>query len=418
MDYFTYKDGQAYCEDVPLATIAKEQGTPVYVYSRATLARHCINLREAFASYPTLPCFAVKANSNLSFLQEIFSHGFGADLVSRGELERALLAGVKPENIVYSGVGKRLDEIDRALEVGIGSFNVESAYELRHIEEVAQAKQTSAPITLRVNPNIDAQTNPKIATGLYSTKFGLAEEDAWQLIKTIEGSEHLQLVGLSCHIGSQITSLDPLRNAAARMAEIAQRALDAGHSLKFINMGGGLGIRYKDERPPSLASYAQTLIDEVSGTGLKLLIEPGRVVAGNTGIVLTRVIGVKKTAKKHFVVVDAAMNDLLRPSMYGSFHDILPVKQSTDPATELCDIVGPICETGDFLGQDRTMTLPAESDLIYVRGCGAYAATMASNYNSRARSTEVLVDGDSYKVIRPREILADLWGPELAGLES
>jgi diaminopimelate decarboxylase len=417
VDYFSYRDGRAQCEELPLTDLAETEGTPLYVYSKATLARHCQNLKKAFAAYPTLPCFAVKANSNLSFLREIFSHGFGADLVSIGELERSLLAGVNPKDIVYSGVGKRHDEIERALSVGIGSFNAESAYELKHIESIAKQRKLKAPITLRVNPDIDAKTNPKIATGLYSTKFGLKEDIAWELMETIRHSEHLTLTGVSCHIGSQITQLQPLQEAAKRMAKIASRALEVGHKLDFVNMGGGLGIRYRDESPPSLEDYAGTLINEIKPTGLRLLIEPGRVVAGNTGVLVTRVIGVKKTAEKYFVVVDAAMNDLLRPSLYGSYHDILPVKEPTTGENVVCDIVGPICETGDFLGKDRTMKLPEQGDLLYIRGCGAYAATMASNYNSRPRSAEVLVNEKAYRVIRPREKLTSLWESELEGLK-
>lgn len=418
LDFFSYRDGEAYCEDLPLRQIAEQVGTPAYIYSKATLARHCANLQKAFAPYPTLPCFAVKANSNLSFLREIFAHGFGADLVSVGELERSLLAGVKPKDIVFSGVGKRIDEIDRALDVGIGSFNVESQYELSHIATAAARKNMQAPITLRINPNIDAKTNPKIATGLYSTKFGLAEEDAFTLLEMIKAAPQLQLAGLSCHIGSQITELAPLKEAAQRMAEITQRALALGHHPRFINMGGGLGIRYRNELPPSLEDYANTLIEQIKPTGLKLLIEPGRVVAGNTGIVLTRVIGIKRSPQKSFIIVDAAMNDLLRPSMYGSYHDILPVAETKDAENVLCDVVGPICETGDYLGKDRSMAVPSEGDLMFIRGCGAYGATMASNYNSRPRAVEVMVDGVQSRIIRPREKLADLWASEAACLHE
>ena len=417
MDYFSYQNGEAFCEQVALAAVAEQVGTPCYVYSAATLRRHLGKLREAFASYPTLPCFAVKANSNLSVLREIFAQEFGADLVSVGELERSLLAGVNHQRIVFSGVGKRPSEIRRALEVGILSFNVESTYELELIGRLAAELEVQAPISLRVNPNIDARTNPKIATGLYTTKFGLTEDDVEVLAERIRQHDYLQLVGLACHIGSQITELAPLKEAAERMRELSQKLMHNGHALQLLNMGGGLGIRYRDEAPPGLDEYAATLIEAVRPTGLRLVIEPGRVVAGNIGILLTRVIGVKQTPAKHFVVVDAAMNDLLRPSMYGSYHDILPAQEPSQRPWGLCDFVGPICETGDILGQDRRIPLPAAEDLYMIRGCGAYAASMASQYNSRPRAAEVLVDGDRFRVVRPRETLASLWQAELDALD-
>lgn len=419
MDHFHYVNGIATCEEVPLPRIAEAVGTPAYIYSAATLRRHCRRFAQAFSRYDALPCFAVKANSNLSVLAEIFASGFGADIVSVGELERALLSGAKPKEIVFSGVGKREDEIRRGLEAGILSFNVESEAELSLVARIAAERSDVAPVSLRVNPNIDAKTNPKIATGLHSTKFGIPEDVALQLIDKVGASPALKLVGLACHIGSQITDLTPLKEAAQRMVGLAQGAQQRGHELKLINMGGGLGIRYRSETPPELEDYAETLIREVKPTGLRLLVEPGRVVAGNSGILLSRVLGLKQTPAKTFVVCDAAMNDLTRPTLYDSYHEILPVREAAAPdesASPVCDYVGPICETGDILGQDRPCPTLEAGEFIYVRGCGAYAAAMASQYNSRPRAPEVLVDGDEFFVIRPRETLESLWAGEKAAL--
>ena len=419
MDHFRYVNGTAHCENVPLEKIANAVGTPAYVYSVATLIRHCTALKQAFKSYPTLPCYAVKANSNLSILKEVFNQGFGADVVSIGELERALLAGAKPEQIVYSGVGKRVDEITRALNAGILSFNLESAFELDHIRDTARACNKVARLCIRINPNIDAKTHPKIATGLYSTKFGMAEESAKNLLKKIQGDPNLKLVGLACHIGSQIVDIKPLQEAAARMRHLAEEIIGLGFPLEFLNMGGGLGIRYNDETPPSLDIYANSLIEAIKPTGLKLVIEPGRVIMGNVGIIITKCIGSKANPEKTFVIVDAAMNDLLRPSIYGSFHDILTVNEK-DAAGEkrLTDIVGPVCETGDFIGRDRLAPQIKEGSLLFVRSCGAYAASMASNYNSRPRAVEVLVRDQEFFVVKQREKLAALWADELDALKK
>jgi diaminopimelate decarboxylase len=412
MDHFHYRSGKAFCEDVPLEEIAAEYGTPAYVYSRATLQRHLKRVKDAFSGYPTVPCFAVKANSNLSLLRDIFRAGFGADVVSLGELKRAVQAGVMPEQIVYSGVGKRADEIEAGLATGILSFNVESGFELERLAVMADKLGRPAPISLRINPNIDAKTNPKIATGLYSTKFGMSEEEARGLVNRIKAHPRLHLVGIACHIGSQITSLKPLGEAAERMAQLASQWLAEGHELKYLNMGGGLGIRYRDEEPPEMEDYAETLFRSVRQTGLTLVIEPGRVLVGNVGVLLCQVLGVKQTPQKNFLIVDGAMNDLLRPSMYDSFHEILPVREPTGSETQSYDVVGPICETGDFFGKDRAMPPQQQDDFIFVRACGAYAATMASNYNSRPRAAEVLVDGKETFLIKPREPLEQLWWGE------
>lgn len=412
MDHFLASGGRMFCENVAMQDIADAQGTPAYVYSRATLSRHCEKLKQAFAAYPTLACFAVKANSNLHYLREVFSHGLGADLVSLGELERARIAGVDPGKVVFSGVGKREDEIVAALDMDILSFNVESEFELANIARLAAERGVVANISLRINPNIDAKTNPKITTGLYNTKFGLPEALARRLIGEIGEMSQLRLVGLACHIGSQITDLAPLGQAALRMAAFCAEVRSDAPDLKLINMGGGLGIRYRDENPPGLDDYAQTLISAIRPTGLKLVIEPGRVLAGNTGVLLTRVIGVKTTPDKTFVVVDGAMNDLLRPSMYDSFHDIVAVDEAGPGAEVIADFVGPVCETGDTLGKDRAVALPSPGDLFVVRGCGAYAASMSFQYNSRPRAPELLVDGSEVRVIRRRETLQDLWSLE------
>ncbi|SMF34188.1 diaminopimelate decarboxylase [Pseudobacteriovorax antillogorgiicola] len=412
MDHFIYKNGEAHCENIPLTEIAEAVGTPAYIYSRNTLKRHARRIIEAFSAYPTLACFAVKANSNLSFLREIFDEGFGADLVSHGELQRALKAGVKPHEIVFSGVGKKDYEIRAGIEAGILSFNVESSFELESINRIALDMGKMAPVCLRINPNIDAKTNPKIATGLFSTKFGMSEAEAKTLVTEIQELPGVQLVGIACHIGSQITDLKPLEEAAEKMSSIALEMLGNGHPLEFIDMGGGLGIRYKDEPDPDVEGYASVLIKHVQKTGLKLVIEPGRLLAGNTGILLNKVIGIKKTPQKNFAIVDGAMNDVIRPSLYDSFHDIATVHEGVDKPEVLYDVVGPVCETGDFFGKDRTLPQLHAGDLVFLKSCGAYAATMASNYNSRPRAPEVLVDGDKYYIIKPRETLEDLWRGE------
>ncbi len=410
MDFFHYKDGEAYCEELAIKEIAAKVGTPAYIYSRATLRRHLKRIKDAFAAYPTLACFAVKANSNLSILRDIFDYGLGADLVSGGELARSLRAGVQPESIVFSGVGKKDEEILAGLKAGIGSFNVESSFELNNIQRIAAQYQMKAPICLRVNPNIDAKTNPKIATGLFSTKFGISEDEIWELVDRIKGMANLELVGLACHIGSQITELRPIKEAAIAMSRLANSVMAKGHPLKILNMGGGLGIRYSKEETPEVEDYAKTLIDVIKETGLKLVIEPGRLLVGNVGILVTQVIGVKKTPQKKFIIVDGAMNDILRPSLYDSYHEILAVKEYRQgEKLEQVDIVGPICETGDFFGKDRLLPLVKDGDLLYLRGCGAYGASMASNYNSRPRAPEILVDGDRLFTVKPREKLESLW---------
>ena len=411
MDYFRALGSTTYCEEVPLSKIAEEVGTPLYVYSKRTLVRHLQALKDAFASYPTLTCYAVKANSNLKILREVFAAGFGADLVSQGELMKSLKAGVKANQVVFSGVGKQREEIKLALQSGILAFNVESSFELDMISEVAKECALTAPLSLRINPNIKAETNPKIATGMYTSKFGIPEEEARELIRNLKGRPELSLVGLACHIGSQMTQLGPLEEAAQRMARFAQELLDQGYPLTHLDLGGGLGIRYQNEAPPSLEAYAQVLIRAVKPTGLTLIIEPGRVIVGNCGIFLSKVIGVKETPEKTFVVVDGAMNDLIRPAMYDSYHEILPVEVAKK-STIQADIVGPVCESSDFFGKNRPLPAMQPGDLLYLRGAGAYGAVMASNYNARPRPAEVLVDGDTYEVVRKRESYEQIWALE------
>lgn len=411
MDAFGLRYGETYCEEIPLKTIAVEVGTPCYVYSKAFLKNRVKELRDAFASYPTQICYAVKANSNLSILREIFAAGTGADIVSVGELERALKAGVNPKEVVYSGVGKRDDEMLRAMDVGILSFNVESKAEVQNLARLAKARGKTVTISLRLNPNISVKTNPKIATGLFSTKFGLVEEEALELAEIAKNHSHLQLRGVGCHLGSQILDLNPMAEAAEKIVSFAMRLMKDGHPLEFIDMGGGLGITYRDEIPPSIETYAELLIAAVKPTGLKLLVEPGRWLVGNSGVLLNTVMATKKTPKKSFVIVDGAMNDLMRPAMYDAYHAILPVKASHGHEGAF-DVVGPVCETGDIFGEDRSLPQMNAGDLVYIRSAGAYGSSMASNYNTRGRPAEVMVDGDRYRIIRKREKLEDLWRDE------
>lgn len=413
MNHFGLRDSEVYCEGVGLRVIADAVGTPTYVYSRAALRAQLQGFHEAFSAYPSLICYAVKANGNLSLLRDIFASGCGADLVSIGELERVSLAGCASNKIVFSGVGKTEVEIAAALDKGILAFNVESEFELDMIEAVAQAKGQRANLALRINPDIDSKSHPKIATGLYGAKFGIPEPEAVRLAARIKGHKNLALIGLACHIGSQIVDLSPIRAAAERMADLSKTLLGQGHALRHCDMGGGLGIRYLDENPPLLRDYAATLIAAIKPTGLSLVIEPGRSLVGNAGVLLVKVIGLKRTPRKTFVVVDGAMNDLIRPSLYEAYHDIAPVSILAEGPRLTADVVGPICESGDYLGLDREMCEPPVGSLFYVKSAGAYGMAMASQYNSRPRAAEILVDGDRYRVIRRRETPEDLWRHEL-----
>lgn len=410
MDHFSYSNGYLHAEDANLADIAYAHGTPCYVYSRATLERHYRVLAEALEGLPHTICYAVKANGNLGVLNILNRLGAGFDIVSGGELERVRRAGGDPAKVVFSGVGKRTDEMAAALEAGIRCFNVESEPELERLSRVATSLGTRAPVSLRVNPDVDAQTHPYIATGLRENKFGIAIDRARAAYRHAATLPGLHIVGLDCHIGSQLTRLSPFEDAIRRLLQLVDQLADDGIHVQHLDVGGGLGIRYRDESPPDPAAYAAALRPLLHGRDLELLLEPGRVLVGNAGILLTRVEYLKLTPHKNFAVVDAAMNDLLRPALYDAWHDIVPVRDPavfTDEPVRHYDVVGPVCETADFLGRDRRLAI-AEGDLLATRSAGAYGFAMSSNYNARPRAAELLVDGSTVHVVRERETLDDL----------
>ncbi|HWP58198.1 MAG TPA: diaminopimelate decarboxylase [Candidatus Acidoferrales bacterium] len=412
MDYFEYKNGELYAEDVPLAKIAQQVGTPTYVYSLATLRRHYRVFDEAFARQPHLICFSVKANSNLAVLRVFAREGSGFDIVSGGELFRALRAGADPKKIVFSGVGKSRKEIADALAAGILMFNVESEQELAVLDDVAGKLGKKAPISLRVNPDVDPQTHPYISTGMKKSKFGIEIKRSMENYRKALSFPHLDVVGIDCHIGSQLTSVAPFVDALGRVREYLDRALmgalrSRGGSIRYLDLGGGLGIRYKDEQPPHPDEYANAIMDAMRDLDVTLILEPGRVIVGNAGILLTEVLYLKETEEKKFVIVDGAMNDLIRPALYGSYQAILPVVERRAEKI-VADVVGPICESGDFFAKDRELEKPQPGDLLAVMSAGAYGFTMSSNYNSRPRASEVMVDGDKFYVVRERETLDDL----------
>jgi diaminopimelate decarboxylase len=411
MDHFHYQDGELYAEDVPLRVIAERYGTPCYVYSRATLERHWHAFDKAFDQHPHLICFAVKANSNLGVLNALARLGSGFDIVSVGELERVLAAGGDPARVVFSGVGKRAAEMRRALEVGIRCFNVESAAELDRLNEVAGDLGKVAPVALRVNPDVDAETHPYISTGLKENKFGIAVNDAAALYRQAQDAPHLAVSGVDCHIGSQLTRLAPFLDALERVLALVARLADDGIKIDHLDLGGGLGVRYDDENPPEPAAYASAMLHRLRDVPYEILIEPGRAIAANAGILLTRVEYLKHGEAKDFAVIDAAMNDLIRPALYQAWQEIVSVEERPSGAAGTYDLVGPICETGDFLGKQRRLTL-AQDSLLAIRSSGAYGFTMSSNYNSRPRAAEVMVDGDRLHLVRRRETLSELFGGE------
>ena len=421
MDHFNYRDGELYAEEVPLARIAEAVGTPCYVYSRATLERHFQAYREALGSHPHLICYAVKANSNLAVLNVLARQGAGFDIVSQGELERVLTAGGDPAKVVFSGVAKRPDEMARALEVGIKCFNVESRPELEVLNEVAGRLGKVAPVSLRVNPDVDAGTHPYISTGLKDNKFGIPVDEALEVYRLAAELPHLKVTGLDCHIGSQLTEIAPFLDALERLLVLLDRLREENIEVSHLDLGGGLGVPYRDETPPAPFDYASKLLERLSrwdgGERLTLLFEPGRSIAANAGVMLTRLTYVKPGETKNFAIVDAAMNDLIRPSLYQAWQAIIEVDTRLDRASDVYDVVGPVCETGDFLGKERQLAV-APGDLLAVRSAGAYGFVMASNYNSRPRPAEVLVDGDGYQVVRRRETLEDLWAGESLPGES
>ena len=411
MDHFQYQEHRLYAEEVPVANIAARFGTPCYVYSRATLERHWRAFDTAFGHHPHLICFAVKANSNLAVLDVLARLGSGFDIVSVGELERVLAAGGDPAKVIFSGVGKRADEMRRALEVGIRCFNLESEAELERLEGVAAALGVVAPVSIRVNPDVDAGTHPYISTGLRENKFGIDIHAADRVYERAAASPHLRVAGIDCHIGSQLTELAPFLDALARVLELADRLERFGIPIKHLDLGGGLGIRYTHESPPEPAEYARALDDLLEGRHYEILLEPGRAIAGNAGILLTRVEYLKDTGLKRFAILDAAMNDLVRPALYQAVQDIVPAERKEGAERGLWDLVGPVCETGDFLGKGRDLAL-ATGDLLAIRGSGAYGFTMSSNYNSRPRAAEVMVDGAQVHLARPRETVASLFAGE------
>lgn len=409
MDFFEYRNGELFAEGVPIQRIAREVGTPVYLYSLATLRRHYRVFDEAFATSPHLVCFAVKANSNLAVLRVFVKEGAGFDIVSGGELFRVLKAGADPKKVVFSGVGKNRQEIEYALKSGILMFNVESEPELDTLNEVASGMGKKAPISFRVNPDVDPKTHPYISTGMKKSKFGIDIKRSVDQYKKALTLSHVEVVGVDCHIGSQITSVSPFVDALARVRELVATLTEAGARIRYLDLGGGLGIRYKDEEPPLPKDFAQAVIGVLKGLDVTLILEPGRVIVGNAGILVTQVLYLKDTGEKKFVVVDGAMNDLIRPALYGSHQTIHPVIDRQASGDKIvADIVGPICESSDFFAQDREMQRPRPGDLLAIRGAGAYGFTMASNYNSRPRVAEVLIDEQNFHIVRERETLEDL----------
>jgi len=411
MDHFEYRNGRLHAEEVPVAEIAAAVGTPCYVYSHATIARHWRAFDRAFGDHPHLICYAVKANSNLAVLNVLARLGSGFDIVSVGELERVLAAGGDPGKVVFSGVGKRRDELERALAVGIRCFNVESEAELALLEQAAAERGRRAPVSLRINPDVDANTHPYISTGLKQNKFGIPTDRAPAVYAQAAASPHLEVVGVDCHIGSQLTQVRPFVDALERVLALVARLEGQGVHIHHLDLGGGLGIRYRDEEPPLPAEHAAALMEHLRGKPYEILIEPGRAIIGNAGILVTRVELLKQGEDKNFAVVDAAMNDLIRPALYSAWQAIIPVEPRAGGEPRRYDVVGPICETGDFLGKDRELNVEP-GDLLAVRSAGAYGFAMSSNYNSRPRAAEVMVDGDRFQVVRWRERVADLYAGE------
>ncbi|WP_199450274.1 diaminopimelate decarboxylase [Vibrio harveyi] len=409
MDYFNYQDdGQLWAEDVSLQALAEQHGTPLYVYSRATLERHWNAFDSAVGQHPHLVCYAVKANSNLGVLNALARLGSGFDIVSGGELERVIAAGGDAKKVVFSGVGKTPAEMKRALELGIKCFNVESEPELERLNKVAGELGVVAPISLRINPDVDAKTHPYISTGLRDNKFGIAFDRAPAVYKFAQSLPNLNVQGIDCHIGSQLTEIEPFIDATDRLLALIDDLKAQGINIRHLDVGGGLGVVYRDELPPQPSDYAKALLGRLENhQDLELIFEPGRAIAANAGILLTRVEFLKHTEHKNFAIIDAAMNDLMRPALYQAWQDIVPASPREGEA-QTYDLVGPICETGDFLGKDRALVLQ-EGDLLAVRSAGAYGFVMSSNYNTRTRAAEVMVDGNQSHLVRQREELTSLW---------
>ena len=412
MDHFSYKNQSLHAEDIDVKALAAQYGTPLYVYSRATLERHWHAFNDALGDHPHLICYAVKANSNIGVLSVLAKLGSGFDIVSGGELARVIEAGGDMSKVVFSGVGKTPEEIEFALQQGIHCFNVESEPELERINAVAGKLGKKAPISLRINPDVDAKTHPYISTGLKANKFGIARERAVEVYSLAASLEHLNVVGMDCHIGSQLTETGPFVDALDRLLELVDELSAKGIEISHLDVGGGLGVTYKDETPPHPKEYAKAIAAKMVGREhLTLIMEPGRAIAANAGIMLTKVEFVKEGEEKSFAIVDAAMNDLIRPSLYSAWMSIIPVDENPAHKPHVYDVVGPICETGDFIGKDRELAI-APGDLLAVRSAGAYGFVMASNYNTRCRPAELLVDKSDVHVVRERENLKDLWKGE------
>jgi len=413
VDHFNFRDGVLYAEEVPLAVIAQEVGTPCYIYSKATVERHWHAFDSAFGSYPHLICYSVKANSNLALLNVLARLGSGFDIVSGGELERVLGAGGAAESIVFSGVGKAEWEIRLALEVGVRSINVESETELERVDAVARSLGCVAPIALRVNPDVDAKTHPYIATGLKNTKFGIPIDSALHGYRRALAMRNLRVAGVACHIGSQLTQTEPYIDALSRVLNLIDELSPLGIVIEHLDLGGGLGIRYRDERPPLPADFARAILARLTHQRerIPIIIEPGRAISGNAGVLVSRVEYLKPGPQNDFAIIDAAMNDLIRPALYDAWQEIVTVREGRHNQSRTYDVVGPVCETADVLGKNRSLDI-APGDLVAIRSAGAYAAVMSSNYNSRPRAAEVMVDGDQFHVVRRRESLQDLFALE------
>ena len=412
MDFFQYKNEQLYVEDLPVKQLAEEFGTPLYIYSRATLERHWHAFDSALGKHPHLICYAVKANSNIGILNVMAKLGSGFDIVSQGELERVLAAGGEASKVVFSGVAKSRAEIMRALEVGIRCFNVESVAELHHINQIAGEMEKIAPISLRVNPDVDAHTHPYISTGLKENKFGVSVDEAREVYKLAATLPHVKITGMDCHIGSQLTELHPFLDATDRLIRLIEQLKEDGITLKHLDLGGGLGVTYTDETPPHPSDYATTLLNKLKDyEDLEIILEPGRAIAANAGILVAKVQYLKSNESRNFAITDTGMNDMIRPALYEAYMNIIEIDRTLEREKAIYDVVGPVCETSDFLGKQRKLAI-AEGDYIAQRSAGAYGASMSSNYNSRPRTAEVLVDGDKAHLIRRRESLSELWALE------
>ena len=412
MDFFQYKNEQLYVEDLPVKQLAEEFGTPLYIYSRATLERHWHAFDSALGKHPHLICYAVKANSNIGILNVMAKLGSGFDIVSQGELERVLAAGGEASKVVFSGVAKSRAEIMRALEVGIRCFNVESIAELHHINQIAGEMGKIAPISLRVNPDVDAHTHPYISTGLKENKFGVSVDEAREVYKLAATLPHVKITGMDCHIGSQLTELQPFLDATDRLIRLIEQLKEDGITLKHLDLGGGLGVTYTDETPPHPSDYAAALLNKLKGyENLEIILEPGRAIAANAGILVAKVQYLKSNESRNFAITNTGMNDMIRPALYEAYMNIIEIDRTLEREKAIYDVVGPVCETSDFLGKQRELAI-AEGDYIAQRSAGAYGASMSSNYNSRPRTAEVLVDGDKAHLIRRRESLSELWALE------